>query len=225
MIEPLIIVAPNGARKQKKEFPNLPITPEELAQEAVRCVEAGASIFHLHVRELDGAHSLNPEYYRQALAAIREKIGNKMILQVTTEAVGKYTPPEQMAVVRELVPEAVSLGLKELVPDVQHEAKASDFFHWLHQQPTQVQYILYHPQEVYDFAALMAKGVIPSHDIFLLFVLGNKQGQFGFPQDLAPFVEALRQSGLNVQWAMCASDLRIITCSQTAPPPPIMRPW
>jgi hypothetical protein len=36
---------------------------------------------------------------------------------VTTEAGGRYHPAGQMALVRELVPEAVSLALGELVPD------------------------------------------------------------------------------------------------------------
>ena len=67
----MICVAPNGARRSRKDHERIPLTPEELAREAVSCVEAGASVMHLHVRASDGGHSLDPAIYRSALAAIR----------------------------------------------------------------------------------------------------------------------------------------------------------
>ena len=119
---PLIIaVAPNGARKTKADHPALPITPEELAETAARCLDAGASMIHLHVRDDDQKHSLDVSAYRAAIAAIRARVGGELIIQVTTEAVGIYTPAQQMAMVQELEPEAVSLAVRELCPDDAHE--------------------------------------------------------------------------------------------------------
>ena len=54
----MIAVAPNGARKQKTDHPALPISPAELAATAVQCQEAGACMVHLHVRDVQGGHSL-----------------------------------------------------------------------------------------------------------------------------------------------------------------------
>jgi 3-keto-5-aminohexanoate cleavage enzyme len=69
--EPLIItVAGVGAELTVEQQPNLPITPEQLAEDAARCQDAGAAIYHLHVRDALGRPTMDPERYRQALEAI-----------------------------------------------------------------------------------------------------------------------------------------------------------
>jgi len=52
-----VAVAPNGARYGKTD---LPITPSELAETAGNCLEAGATIIHLHVRDKQQQYSLLP---------------------------------------------------------------------------------------------------------------------------------------------------------------------
>ncbi len=55
MTDPVVIaVAPNGARKSKADHPRLPLTPSELAECAQDCLDAGASMLHLHVRDAAG---------------------------------------------------------------------------------------------------------------------------------------------------------------------------
>ena len=98
----LVMVAPNGARRTKADHPNLPITPPEIAREAELCRAAGATVLHLHVRAPDGRHSLDPDLYRAAVDAVRAALGARMVIQMTTEAVGRYSPAEQMAAVREV---------------------------------------------------------------------------------------------------------------------------
>ena len=112
----MVAVAPNGARKQKVDHRALPITPAELAATAAECQDAGASMIHLHVRDDRGGHLLDAQAYRAATAAVRDAVGPDMIIQVTTEAVGIYSVDEQIAVVQELKPEAVSLAVRELCP-------------------------------------------------------------------------------------------------------------
>ena len=72
----VIAVAPNGARKRRDDHPRLPLSPGELAQCAADCLAAGASMMHLHVRDAEGRHSLEPADYRAAIAAIRERTGD-----------------------------------------------------------------------------------------------------------------------------------------------------
>lgn len=72
-LDPLIItVAAVGAELTVEQQPNLPITPTEIARDAARCREAGASIYHLHVRDAAGAPTMDVEAYRSAKAAIEE---------------------------------------------------------------------------------------------------------------------------------------------------------
>lgn len=71
MPEPLIItVAAVGAEVTPEQQPNLPITPEELARDAAACEAAGASIYHLHVRDDLGRPTMDVETFRRAHDAI-----------------------------------------------------------------------------------------------------------------------------------------------------------
>src|SRR5210317_1856139 len=105
MTKPMVVIsAPNGARLQKSDHPAVPLSAEELADCAESLLTAGVSVLHLHVRDSAGGHTLDAGRYREAMAAIRDRIGDQLILQVTTEAVGMYDRHQQMELVRELKP-------------------------------------------------------------------------------------------------------------------------
>lgn len=215
MTDPMILtVAPNGAYKRRTEYPNVPQTPEQLAQEAQRCLQAGAAMLHLHVREADGGHSLDVGHYRAALAAVRAAVGQAMVLQVTTEAAGRYQPPAQMAMVRELRPEAVSVGLREIDRPETGDAALAHFFGWLVRERVMTQVILYDVADLRRWQALRSAGTVPDAPWFLLFVLGRySAGQTSSPHDLLPFVQA--HTG-GEPWAMCAFGATEHACAVTA---------
>lgn len=219
--EPLVLaVAPNGARKSRKDHPALPISPGELAECAAACRDAGASMLHLHVRNSDGEHSLAADDYRPAIEAVRRAVGDSLVLQLTSEAVGRYRPAEQIAMVRELRPEAVSLALKEVIPDQAAESEAARFFAWAHHEHVVIQYILYGPPDVTRYVELRRRGLIPSGRHWVLFVLGRySAGQRSAPSDLLPFLEAWQRATdvtEDVRWSICAFGPREIECALTA---------
>lgn len=210
----LLMVAPNGARRTKADHPNLPIGPQDLAREAAACLEAGAAAMHLHVRDAALRHSLDADLYREALAAVRAAVGDRMILQVTTEAVGRFTPAEQIACVRDVRPEAVSLAVRELVPDAAQEAEAARFFAWLRAERIWPQFILYDAEDVRRFNDLRRRGVIPDGPAFLLFVLGRYlTDRLSAPADLLPF---LKEAEPHDFWAVCAFGAHEGACALTA---------
>lgn len=54
----VITMAPYGPEWMPEDFPeDIPVTMEEQVQKAVDCYNAGATVLHLHVRELDGKGS------------------------------------------------------------------------------------------------------------------------------------------------------------------------
>ena len=108
-MEPLIITCPIvGAELTRKEFPNLPLTPEELAQSAQEAVEAGASIIHLHVRDKDGNPSQDSAIFAEAKKKIEERC--ECIIQFSTGgAVG--TPIAERLAPLDLRPEMATLSL------------------------------------------------------------------------------------------------------------------
>ncbi|VAV88612.1 hypothetical protein MNBD_ALPHA08-2182 [hydrothermal vent metagenome] len=208
----MIMVAPNGARRTKADHPSLPISAGELAAEAQACLGAGASAIHLHVRGDDDRHVLDAGRYLEAVAAIRAQVGDQMVMQITTEAVGVYSDDEQMACVRAVKPQAVSMALKEIVPVGKNTDVAREFFRWLQEEKIAPQFILYDASEVARFFALQSQGVIPFAKPFLLFVLGRyAKDQQSDPRDLDPFLATL--AGRAAHWAMCAFGSREAECA------------
>lgn len=181
--------APNGGRRGKADHPALPETPAELAKTAAEVLAAGAAMLHLHVRDRDGRHLLDADAYTQAIAAIKVATGDRLALQITTEALGLYAPAEQMAVTKSVRPEAVSLALRELAPDAAAEADFADFLLWLKRETIAPQVILYTPEEAVRLAAMRKKGMIPWRDVPVLYVLGRySPGQLSDPRDLLAFL-------------------------------------
>jgi uncharacterized protein (DUF849 family) len=209
---PLILtVAPNGARRGKADHPALPITPAEIARCAAECADAGAVMIHLHVRDRNGGHTLDADAYRAAIDAVKREAGERIVIQVTSEAVGLYTPAQQMAMVREVRPEAVSLAVRELVPSGADEQEAAAFFAWLAAERILAQLILYSDEDVRRVDDLVARGVIADTQRFVLFVLGRySTGQRSSPDDLLPFLAANRRK---YTWAMCAFGPLEIACA------------
>ncbi|AGB25558.1 hypothetical protein Mycsm_05367 [Mycobacterium sp. JS623] len=72
----------NGARTPEAH-PNLPVTPEELAAEALAAHGAGAKAVHMHPKNADGTDSLLPEQVDAAVSAVRHSVPG-LPLGVTT---------------------------------------------------------------------------------------------------------------------------------------------
>ena len=197
----IVMVAPNGSRRTKADHARLPITPAEIADEALRCADAGATILHLHVRNRDGHHALDPALYRAAIEAVEGVVGKRMAIQITTEALGRYSVADQMTVVRQLHPEAVSLALTDLIPDDGAAGEAAAFLSWLKRERIAPQYILDTPNDVAKFHGLRRRGVIPQGRPCTLFVLGSDSEPEVRPRDVLPYLKA---HDADCPWAVSA---------------------
>ncbi|NIM71208.1 MAG: 3-keto-5-aminohexanoate cleavage protein [Xanthomonadales bacterium] len=194
--------APNGARRTTADHPALPLTPAAIADTAGRLVDAGVAVLHLHVRDAAGLHTLDPDRYRAAIRAVRAAVGEDLIIQVTTEAVGRYRPEQQMDTVRQLRPEAVSLALNELCPDEGQEERAGHFFDWLQAEGIWPQYILYSPAELRRFDRLRRGGLFAEERPFCLLVLGSYARRVeGGPAELEAYRAAADLDAF--PWAAC----------------------
>ncbi len=210
-----LAVAPNGGRKTKADHPSLPLTADELARTAAECLERGASMIHLHVRDAEGRHCLDPEAYRAAIASICEAVGDRLVLQITSESLGRYSPAEQRAAVLRTNPEAVSLALRELAPETADEKDFGDFLGKLRQMRVHPQIILYTPAEAERLGAMAKQGLIPFDRLSVLYVLGRfALTRTGIPRDLLPFLapEAPRFHA----WSVCAFGRRETACVTAA---------
>ena len=171
---PLIIaVAPNGARHKKADFAEVPITINELADTAEQCANAGATMIHLHVRNSDETHSLEPNHYQRALTTVNEAVAERMLVQVTSEAAGKYNAEQQMALMLQLSPGFLSVGLREYITDPADVTQFGDFIQTLYGSGSLIQYIIYDAQDYALYQQLIMNQIIPTDRHSLLVVVGR----------------------------------------------------
>lgn len=200
---PSIMVAPNGARRSKADHPALPITIAETVEAARSSFAAGAGAVHAHVRDEMGRHTLDAGLYAELITEMARQVP-QMPVQITTEAVGLFSPEEQRAIVRAVRPEGVSVALREMWPNGAADAEATRFYRWAIDEGIAVQHILYVPSDVERMVHLAGVGAIP-RPAQLLFVLGRYEPpREGKPSDLVPFLNAASALPEPADWAVCA---------------------
>ena len=198
-----ISVAPNGGRRTTADHPAIPLTAAAMARTAAECLDAGASMIHVHVRDADGHHLLDADAYRSVTAAIQAEVDDRLVVQITTESVGKYGPAEQAAVLKAVRPEAASLALRELAPDDGAEKAFGALLGWMDRENVLPQIILYEPSEAVRLKSMIDRGVVPWRDVPVLYVLGRYTvGQTSHPADLLSFLAPDMPRYAN--WTVCA---------------------
>ena len=87
--------------------PNVPLTTEAIAAEAVAAWRAGAAVIHLHAREEDGTPTQDPAAYARLVDAIRER-GCEAILNLSCGTAGSRASGDARFALLELEPEMAS---------------------------------------------------------------------------------------------------------------------
>jgi 3-keto-5-aminohexanoate cleavage enzyme len=104
----IITAAITGSRMTRDVAPYIPITPDEIAQSAIECWDAGAAIVHIHVRDPKtglGTQDLN--LFRQVVEPLRER--TDLLLCLTTSGIpGHNLAIEERLKPLELEPELAS---------------------------------------------------------------------------------------------------------------------
>ena len=200
---PQIMVAPNGARRTKDDHPAIPVTIPEIVETAEVCWAAGARAMHFHVRDAEQRHILDAGLYHEALAALGGAVPD-MHLQITTEAVGRYTPEEMRQLAYDVMPPGISIGVVEMIPDRQPGPEDIRLYRTLHEAGTRIQHLVFFPEEVDVLADLIAKADLPREDFWCLFVIGHYTGRISHPGLIRPFLDRLAEHSLAADWAICA---------------------
>ena len=79
----IITVAPTGSVPKKKNTPHVPITPEEIVETGIRCEAAGASIIHVHARNLtDESASTDYDLFESIYNGLKSE--TNLIIQIST---------------------------------------------------------------------------------------------------------------------------------------------
>ncbi len=92
--EVIVTCAVTGAGDTTGKSPHVPVTPEQIADSAVKAAQAGAAIVHLHVRDPDtGAGSRDPALFKEAVRLVRES-GTDVVINLTAGMGGDWVPDE-----------------------------------------------------------------------------------------------------------------------------------
>ena len=106
----IITCAVTGAIHTPTMSEALPITPDQIAEQAIGAAEAGASILHLHARDPnDGRPTPDPGVFMQFLPRIKQS--TDAVINITTGGGLKMTLEERLAAAMQTKPEMASLNM------------------------------------------------------------------------------------------------------------------
>ena len=105
----IVTAAITGSIHTPSMSPYLPITPQQIADEAVRAYEAGAAVAHIHVRNPEtGQPITDMELFREVVTKVKSKCN--MVLCLTTGGGVGMSPEERAMTVSTFKPELASLN-------------------------------------------------------------------------------------------------------------------
>jgi uncharacterized protein (DUF849 family) len=106
----IITCAVTGSIHTPTMSPYLPVTPDEVAEQAIGAAEAGAAILHLHARDpKDGRPTPDPAVFMQFLPRIKQ--ASNAVINITTGGGHKMTVDERLAAPLRASPEMCSLNM------------------------------------------------------------------------------------------------------------------
>jgi uncharacterized protein (DUF849 family) len=106
----IITCAITGSIHTPSMTPHLPITPDQIAAEAIAAAEAGAAMLHLHARDPEtGKPDQNPELFKQFLPRVKQS--TDAIINITTGGGLGMTLDQRLAAAKYAQPEIASMNM------------------------------------------------------------------------------------------------------------------
>ena len=119
----VVTAALTGVAANRDQCKWIPYTPQEIADEALACYNAGASVVHIHAREKDGSPSWRVEVFREIMDEVRKRC--PIIINYSTGAV-LVERDARIAHIRELKPEIAALNMGTM-NYAKYSSKRKDF--------------------------------------------------------------------------------------------------
>ena len=105
----IITAAVTGAWPKKENNPNVPMTPQEIADDVYACWKAGAAVAHLHKRDDEGNGTMDTAKFEETVNLIHTKYPDcDIVLNLTTSGDIHADDEIRVAHVKKLKPEMAS---------------------------------------------------------------------------------------------------------------------
>ncbi len=238
----IITAAITGAIHTPSMSPYLPVTPEEIAEEAIRVHEAGGAVAHIHVRDpKTGYPTADQDAYREIGIRVRKKCD--LILSFTTG--GRLGEPveKRVKVVSSLKPELASLNAgslnfalfhivgkirrwkypweKEYLESTEDGIFPNTFrtmrqyLAAVYENKTRPEFEIYDAGMINNVAFLIERGYV-KRPVYLQFVMGILGGIPATPQNLIFLVESARKAIGDFEFSVCAAGkMQFPLCTQS----------
>lgn len=109
MAKTIITVATTGAWPTKKNNPNVPMTPKEIAEDVYECWKAGAAVAHLHMRDDEGKGTMDVNKFEETVKYLKESHPDcDIVLNFTTSGDLNATDETRQIHLEKLRPEMCS---------------------------------------------------------------------------------------------------------------------
>ena len=238
----IITAAITGSIHTPSMSPYLPITPEQIAEEAIKVYEAGGAVAHVHVRDpKTGVPNADQDAYREIAKAVKKRCD--LILCFTTG--GRLGEPveKRLKVVSSLKPEMSSLNAGSLNFALFHVVdKIKDWkFPWekeylegtedfifpntfktmrqylsvIGENGTKPEFEIYDVGMINNVAFLIEAGYVKK-PVYLQFVMGILGGIAATPQNLSFLVESAKNAIGDFEFSVCAAGrMQFPLCTQS----------
>ncbi|MDO9603126.1 3-keto-5-aminohexanoate cleavage protein [Hydrogenophaga sp.] len=229
----IISCAVTGSIHTPSMSPHLPLTPLQIAEEAIAAAEAGAAVLHLHARDpQDGSPSFDPAVFRQFLPDIARQ--TNAVINITTGGSHTMTLEQRLAAALDVSPEMASCNMGSMnFGYFQVLDKLKEFrFDWEHDyldgsrnrifrntfgdiehimttlgggHGTRFEFECYDVGHLYTLKHFVDRGLVKG-TLFLQFALGILGGIGADPENLTHMKRiADKLFGTNYQWSVLAA--------------------
>ncbi|MCP4109405.1 MAG: 3-keto-5-aminohexanoate cleavage protein [Desulfobacteraceae bacterium] len=242
MSKAIITAAITGGVHTPSMSPHLPITPDEIADEAVRAGEAGAAVAHIHVRDpKTGMPSSDSGLFGEVLSKIKSR--SDIVICITTGGSMGQTTEQRVSAVKTYSPELASLNAGSLnfalfhaldsYKEFKYEWESQylgmtenfifpntfgtlrEFCQFFNEEETKPEFEIYDSGMINNLAFLISRGYVKK-PVYLQFVLGILGGMQADPNNLMFLYNSARDLIGDFKWSVCAagkSQFKICTFS------------
>ncbi len=228
----IVTAALTGAIHTPTMSPYLPITPDELAEEARRAYEAGSAVVHVHARNPEtGQPSADSKLFGEILAKIKAK--SRAVICTTTGGGFGMTVEQRVSVVKAYSPELASLNagslnfalhpLLEKIKEFKYDWEPqylgmsedfifpntfktlTEFSRFFAEEDTKPEFEIYDAGMLNNLAFLLSRSNIRK-PVYLQFVLGILGGLPATVNNLVFLYNSAREIiGEDFVWSVCAA--------------------
>ncbi|MBX9867110.1 MAG: 3-keto-5-aminohexanoate cleavage protein [Burkholderiales bacterium] len=210
----IITVAVNGGITSRQKNPNVPYSPDEIAEAVYQSWNAGASIAHIHARDADGNPSYNAITYKEIIDKIRAKC--EILINLSTSGLNLPADLEKKEAWNHLVhkPDIASFNCGSVnhgdKPFINPPKLAQELANDLKKYGVKPEIEVYHTGVIGEAITLANRGYI-TDPMYFAFALGIRGGTSATCKNLLHMVESIPQNSVWSALAIGKTQLSINT--------------